>query len=284
MDSLHISPISEGPTLPQSLNVTKRARRKKDATETSAFFARDSVNIVDITSSSEGDGIQLTGVFHTLCKSRGKGNEKRAALTSSKDETFDLDTISSSSNSGSAERRAERPRKPSSKISNPEAPSSSSNEDNSPVKRRFVQPRKLHGQSPKIRPASPSGIGYAGSAKRRPVGSRKLDLSYLAAQMGSPNAVMRSLSSKPLEVQVSSTPESNQGTIQRRPGRPRKDPFATWSPISNPLNLPYTVAASESMAYESDPYSPDRPKYREYDVEHAMSNLVLERDSVGEAG
>lgn len=339
-----VSPISKGQILPQSPNVANR-KRKKDAAETLAFVARDSVDVIDITSGSEDGGILPSDTFRTPSKRKGK--EKEVLPTSSEGEIFNLDDSSSSSDGenigstkkqpsrtqklkmplsavqvrltdqqkspdtslasssivgdiGSAKRRPGRPRKQDLKSPNALILPSSSNEGNSSAKRGPGRPRQLDSQSIQL-------IEDTGSVKRRPGRPRKLDFpspSTLRPPAGSPNSVIRPLSPKVptlLKVQVSSSPESdNQGTLKKRPGRPRKDPSAgTPSPISprkmqknfqeltapflsrpyHPSNLP-NRGASENTAYKSDRHSYECPKFGKYDLEHAMLNLTLTKPEV----
>lgn len=339
-----VSPISERRILPRSPNVANRKRKEKDAAETLAFVARDSVEVIDITSGSEDGGILPNDMFRTPSKRKGK--EKVVAPTSSEGEIFNLDDSSSSSDGenigstkkqpsrtqklkmplpavqvrltdqqkspgtsltsgsslgdiGSTKRRPGRPRKQDLKSPNALIPPSSSNEGNSSVKRRPGRPRQFDAQSTKL---GSTGVEDVGSVKRRPGRPRKLDFpspTTLRPPVESPNSVIRPLSPKAptlLEVQVSSSSESdNQGTLKRRPGRPRKDPsVGTPSPISprkmqknfqersapflsrpyHPSNLP-NRGASENTAYKSDRHSYECPKFGKYDLEHAMLNLTL---------
>jgi structure-specific endonuclease subunit SLX1 len=210
---------------------------------------------------------------------------------------------SSAGDIGSAKRRPERPRKRDLKSPNALTPPPSSNEGNSSAKRRVGRPRQLDTQSIKL---GSTGIEDIGTVKRQPGRPRKLDFPSPTTRRrpavlltGSPNSVIHPLSPKPptlLEVQVSSSPESdNQATLKRRPGRPRKDPSTGTRPPSSSrktqksfqehgapfLSRPYhppnlsNRGASESTAYKSDRHSYECPKFREYDLEHAMLNLTL---------
>ena len=334
-----VSPISKGQILPRSPNVANRNRKENDVAETLAFIARDSVDVIDITSGSEDGEILHSDMFRT--PSKGKGKEKQATPISSEGEIFDLDNLSSSSDGqdigstkrqlgrtqklkmpltavqirstgrqrspnpsltssssagdiGSAKRRPERPRKRDLKTPNALTPPPSSNEGkNSSMKRRPGRPRKLDTQSITL------GSTNIGSVKRRPGRPRKQDFPFPTTQhpptvllTGSPNSVIHPLSPKPLtllEVQVSSSPESdNQATLRRRPSRSRKDPSAgTRSPFSSGktqkpfqersapfLSRPYHPPNLSNNG-PSDRHSYERPKFRKYDMEHAMLNLTL---------
>ena len=245
--------------------------------------------------------------------SKGKGKEKQMPSTSSEDEFYDLDKLSSRSDGKDMGFTKWRP-STNQKLKPPLNPLQvrPKNRQRGP---NTVTPsligtsvghigsskgpgplRKLDMMSPNTPPSSNEDNS---SVKRRPGRPRQLDTQRSTSvesvkrrpgrprKLDSSPAVMHPLSPKPStspEGQVSSSPESdNQATLKRRPGRPRKDPSAgTRSPfLSRPYHAPTLPnrQASEIMTNKSDHHSHKCPKFREHDLidlaKHAMSNLTL---------